>query len=217
MATIVAPSILAADFARLHEAIDLVNRSEAAWVHCDVMDGHFVPNISYGFPVIESIRPLTDKELDVHLMISEPDRYLAAFAQAGADRLTVHAEACTHLDRSLHAIHELGIKNGVALNPHTPVSVLKHVLPVTDLVLIMSVNPGFGGQKFLPYAVDKVVELRQTIDAIGSDTLIEVDGGVNAYTGAQLVQAGADALVAGSYVFNHADPAGAIRGLYVLE
>ncbi len=217
MSTIVAPSLLAANFARLHEAMDLINRSEANWLHLDVMDGHFVPNISFGIPVIEAIRPLSTKPFDVHLMISEPDRYLEAFRAAGADRLTVHLEACQHLDRTLAEIRRLGMANGVALNPHTPVAGLRHLLPSIDLVLIMSVNPGFGGQKFIPYSLQKVAELRQMIDEAGCGTLIEIDGGVNAETGRALVAAGADVLVAGSYVFGHARPEEAISGLAALQ
>ncbi len=217
MSTIVAPSILAADFARLHRAISIIDQSDAGWVHIDVMDGHFVPNISLGFPIIRSIRPLTDKPFDVHLMIQHPDQYIEAFKEAGADRITVHAEACAHLDRTLAAIREMGLKNGVALNPHTPISLLQHVLPYTDLVLIMSVNPGFGGQAFIPYSLEKVGRLRLEIDRQGLDTLIEVDGGVNMETGKELVKAGVDVLVAGSFVFKHEHPVDAISGLHRLS
>jgi len=210
--TIVAPSILSADFLRLGEAIHMVEESEAEWVHCDIMDGHFVPNISYGIPVVKAVRPATKKVVDCHLMIEHPELYVGAFAEAGADMITVHQEACTHLDRQVAQIHDLGCKAGVALNPATPVETLVDILHAVDMVLIMSVNPGFGGQKFIPRALDKVRRLR----AIAPDLLIQVDGGVNAETGAQLVAAGADVLVAGSYVFGAAEPKEAIHSLYTL-
>ena len=210
--TIVAPSILSADFLRLGEAIHMVEESEAEWVHCDIMDGHFVPNISYGIPVVKAVRPATKKVVDCHLMIEHPELYVGAFADAGADMITVHQEACTHLDRQVAQIHDLGCKAGVALNPATPVETLVDILHAVDMVLIMSVNPGFGGQKFIPRALDKVRRLR----ALAPDLLIQVDGGVNAETGAQLVAAGAKVLVAGSYVFGAAEPREAIHSLYVL-
>lgn len=210
--TIVAPSILSADFLRLGEAIHMVEESEAEWIHCDIMDGHFVPNISYGIPVVKAVRPATKKVVDCHLMIEHPELYVGAFADAGADMITVHQEACTHLDRQVAQIHDLGCKAGVALNPATPVETLVDILHAVDMVLIMSVNPGFGGQKFIPRALDKVRRLR----ALAPDLLIQVDGGVNAETGAQLVAAGADVLVAGSYVFGAAEPREAIHSLYVL-
>lgn len=210
--TIVAPSILSADFLRLGEAIHMVEESEAEWVHCDIMDGHFVPNISYGIPVVKAVRPATKKVVDCHLMIEHPELYVGAFADAGADMITVHQEACTHLDRQVAQIHDLGCKAGVALNPATPVETLVDILHAVDMVLIMSVNPGFGGQKFIPRALDKVRRLR----ALAPDLLIQVDGGVNAETGAKLVAAGADVLVAGSYVFGAAEPREAIHSLYVL-
>ncbi len=210
--TIVAPSILSADFLRLGEAIHMVEESEAEWVHCDIMDGHFVPNISYGIPVVKAVRPATKKVVDCHLMIEHPELYVGAFAGAGADMITVHQEACTHLDRQVAQIHDLGCKAGVALNPATPVETLVDILHAVDMVLIMSVNPGFGGQKFIPRALDKVRRLR----ALAPDLLIQVDGGVNAETGAQLVAAGADVLVAGSYVFGAAEPREAIHSLYTL-
>ncbi len=210
--TIVAPSILSADFLRLGEAIHMVEESEAEWVHCDIMDGHFVPNISYGIPVVKAVRPATKKVVDCHLMIEHPELYVGAFADAGADMITVHQEACVHLDRQVAQIHDLGCKAGVALNPATPVETLVDILHAVDMVLIMSVNPGFGGQKFIPRALDKVRRLR----ALAPDLLIQVDGGVNAETGAQLVAAGADVLVAGSYVFGAAEPKEAIHSLYVL-
>lgn len=210
--TIVAPSILSADFLRLGEAIHMVEESEAEWVHCDIMDGHFVPNISYGIPVVKAVRPATKKVVDCHLMIEHPELYVGAFADAGADMITVHQEACVHLDRQVAQIHDLGCKAGVALNPATPVETLVDILHAVDMVLIMSVNPGFGGQKFIPRALDKVRRLR----ALAPDLLIQVDGGVNAETGAQLVAAGADVLVAGSYVFGAAEPKEAIHSLYLL-
>ncbi len=210
--TIVAPSILSADFLRLGEAIHMVEESEAEWVHCDIMDGHFVPNISYGIPVVKAVRPATKKVVDCHLMIEHPELYVGAFADVGADIITVHQEACTHLDRQVAQIHDLGCKAGVALNPATPVEALVDILHAVDMVLIMSVNPGFGGQKFIPRALDKVRRLR----ALAPDLLIQVDGGVNAETGAQLVAAGADVLVAGSYVFGAAEPKEAIHSLYTL-
>lgn len=210
--TIVAPSILSADFLRLGEAIHMVEESEAEWVHCDIMDGHFVPNISYGIPVVKAVRPATKKVVDCHLMIEHPELYVGAFADAGADMITVHQEACVHLDRQVAQIHDLGCKAGVALNPATPVETLVDILNAVDMVLIMSVNPGFGGQKFIPRALDKVRRLR----ALAPHLLIQVDGGVNAETGAQLVAAGADVLVAGSYVFGAAEPREAIHSLYVL-
>lgn len=210
--TIVAPSILSADFLRLGEAIQMVEESEAEWVHCDIMDGHFVPNISYGIPIVRAVRPATKKVVDCHLMIEHPELYVEAFAAAGADMITVHQEACVHLNRQVAQIHDLGCKAGVALNPATPVETLVDILHAVDMVLIMSVNPGFGGQKFIPRALDKVRRLR----ALAPDLLIQVDGGVNAETGAKLVAAGADVLVAGSYVFGAEEPREAIHSLYVL-
>ena len=210
--TIVAPSILSADFLHLGEAIRLVEESEAEWVHCDIMDGHFVPNISYGIPIVKAVRPATKKVVDCHLMIEHPELYVEAFAAAGADMITVHQEACVHLDRQVAQIHDLGCKAGVALNPATPVETLVDILHAVDMVLIMSVNPGFGGQKFIPRALDKVRRLR----ALAPDLLIQVDGGVNAETGAELVAAGADVLVAGSYVFGAEEPREAIHSLYTL-
>lgn len=210
--TIVAPSILSADFLRLGEAIQMVEESEAEWVHCDIMDGHFVPNISYGIPIVKAVRPATKKVVDCHLMIEHPELYVEAFAAAGADMITVHQEACVHLDRQVAQIHDLGCKAGVALNPATPVETLVDILHAVDMVLIMSVNPGFGGQKLIPRALDKVRRLR----ALAPDLLIQVDGGVNAETGAQLVAAGANVLVAGSYVFGAAEPREAIHSLYTL-
>ena len=210
--TIVAPSILSADFLRLGEAIHMVEESEAEWVHCDIMDGHFVPNISYGIPIVRAVRPATKKVVDCHLMIEHPELYVEVFAAAGADMITIHQEACVHLDRQVAQIHDLGCKAGVALNPATPVETLVDILHAVDMVLIMSVNPGFGGQKFIPRALDKVRRLR----ALAPDLLIQVDGGVNAETGEQLVAAGANVLVAGSYVFGAKEPKEAIHSLYTL-
>ncbi|MGV0753520.1 ribulose-phosphate 3-epimerase [Empedobacter brevis] len=203
---IVAPSILAADFGNLAKDIEMVNNSQAEWFHLDVMDGVFVPNISYGMPIIEKINSLTDKVLDVHLMIVDPDRYISTFKQVGADILTVHYEACTHLHRTIQAIKAEGMKAGVALNPHTPVSVLEDVISDVDLVLIMSVNPGFGGQKFIENTYNKVAKLKQMIHEAGANVIIEIDGGVGVQNASKLVEAGADALVAGSAIFNAENP-----------
>jgi ribulose-phosphate 3-epimerase len=203
---IIAPSILAADFGNLAKDIDMVNNSQAEWFHLDVMDGVFVPNISYGMPIIDKINSLTDKVLDVHLMIVDPDRYISDFKKVGADILTVHYEACTHLHRTIQAIKAEGMKAGVALNPHTPVSVLEDIINDLDLVLIMSVNPGFGGQKFIENTYNKVSKLKQMITEAGADVIIEIDGGVGVQNASKLIEAGADALVAGSAVFNAENP-----------
>lgn len=210
---IIAPSILASDFSRLGEAIELINRSEADWVHCDVMDGRFVPNISFGFPIIEAVKQVAQKPLDVHLMIEEPERYIQDFKKAGADHLTVHVEATRHLDRTVRAIREADMQVGVALNPATSVDTVQHVLPFVDMVLLMTVNPGFGGQSFLPYVLEKVQLVRQMIALSASTCRIEVDGGIDAETAPQVLRAGADILVAGSYVFKADDPAATIAGL----
>lgn len=208
---LLAPSILAADFANLQRDIELINASDADWFHLDVMDGVFVPNISFGMPVIQAIAQHATKPLDVHLMIVDPDRYIDAFQALGADVLTVHYEACTHLHRSLQAIRAAGMKAGVALNPHTPVDGLKDVLDELDLVCLMSVNPGFGGQKFIQRTYQKVRELRAMLDAVQSKALIEIDGGVGNGNWKQLVDAGANVLVAGSSTFNAENPLEAIR------
>ena len=213
---IIAPSLLAADFLHLGKACDMLNESEAEWFHLDVMDGSFVPNISFGLPIIEQIRKATTKICDVHLMIVEPEKYIAAFKKAGADILTVHQEACHHLHSTLQQIKAQGMKAGVALNPATPVSVLKDVIKDIDLVCIMSVNPGFGGQKFIEHTYDKVRALKQIITEAGASTLIEIDGGVTEHNAAALVQAGADVLVAGTTVFKALDPIQMIATLKTL-
>ena len=210
---IISPSLLSADFGNLNADIEMINRSEADYLHIDVMDGVFVPNISFGFPVLKYVKAVTEKPLDVHLMIVEPQKFTNEVAATGAEIMTVHLEACYHLDRVIHQIHEAGMKAGVSLNPATPVCLLKDVIKDIDLVLLMSVNPGFGGQKFIPYVLDKVAELRAMIDNTGANTIIEVDGGVNLTTGAQLAAAGADMLVAGSFVFGADDPLATISAL----
>ncbi len=216
MSVIIAPSILSCDFGNLERDFQLINESQADWFHVDVMDGVFVPNISFGFPIIEALKKVAKKPLDVHIMIANPDDFIEQFAKSGADILTVHYEACPHLHRTIAGIKQAGMKAGVALNPHTPVNVLENVIADLDLVLIMSVNPGFGGQKFITQAVEKVRQVKTLIQASGSKALIEVDGGVNTTTGADLVAAGADALVAGSFVFNNPDPTAVIASLKAL-
>ena len=191
----------------------MLNQSQAEWIHLDIMDGLFVPNISFGLPVVQAIRKATTKTLDVHLMIEQPERYITAFADAGADILTLHYEASRHLHRAMQQIRDAGMRAGVVLNPHTPVELLQDLLPYLDLVLLMSVNPGFGGQKFIPQILDKTVRLKKMIEKRGLDVLIEVDGGVNAETARQLFDVGADALVAGSYVFGSDDPQQTIQQL----
>lgn len=211
--TIIAPSILAADFGNLQRDIEMINNSRADWFHLDVMDGVFVPNISFGMPVIKSIAKYAKKPLDVHLMIVDPDRYITTFADLGADILSVHYEACTHLHRTLQAIKAEGMQAGVAINPHTNVFLLEDTIMDIDLVCLMSVNPGFGGQSFIENTFKKVKQLRKIIEANGASTKIEIDGGVTDKNAKQLVEVGADVLVAGSYVFGASDPSKTITDL----
>ena len=210
---IIAPSLLAADFLNLHEACSMLNRSEAEWLHLDIMDGRFVPNISFGLPVITSIKKATNKIFDVHLMIEEPEKFTPAFKAAGADILPIHVEACNHLHRNLEQIRSLNMKAGVALNPHTPISQIEEVLSDADLVCIMTVNPGFGGQKFITSMLSKIERLKNAIIKQNSKALIEIDGGVTLDNAEAIVKAGADILVAGSTIFNSADPEGVILQL----
>lgn len=217
MSHLIAPSLLASDFTKLGETANMLNESQADWYHLDVMDGVFVPNISFGLPVISALRPLSEKVFDVHLMIVQPERYISDFKQAGADILTVHYEASTHLHRTLSAIRNEGMRAGVALNPHTPVHLLQDVIEDIDLICLMAVNPGFGGQSFIENTYFKVEHLRQLIDESGCEAKIEIDGGVNSENAGRLLDAGADVLVAGSFVFRSDNPSETIKQLKAIE
>lgn len=213
MATIISPSLLAADFTDLRHEVEMINKSDADWLHLDIMDGTFVPNISFGFPVIDAVAKICKKPLDVHFMIEHPERYVQRTAKTGAMMMNVHYEACVHLHRTVQEIHDAGMKAGVTLNPSTPVCLLEDILNDVDMVLLMSVNPGFGGQKFIEGTIDKLRALREMVDRTNSRALIQIDGGVQAETAPRLVEAGADVLVSGSYVFKAADPIRTIHDL----
>lgn len=212
----IAPSLLSADFLHLQRDVEMLNESEADWLHLDIMDGVFVPNISFGFPVIEAVRNVSQKPLDVHMMIVEPQKFIKEVAAAGAYLMNVHYEACVHLHRTIHAIKDAGMKAGVTLNPHTPVELLEDIIADVDMVLLMSVNPGYGAQRFIEHSVTKTARLKQLILSKGLDTLIQVDGGVNMETGKRLLTAGADVLVAGNFVFSASDPKQVIHELKML-
>lgn len=213
MKHLIAPSLLSANFMSLRQDVEMINNSEADWLHLDIMDGVFVPNISFGFPVLAGLKNACTKKLDVHLMIVEPQKFIHEVASIGAYMMNVHYEACTHLHRTIGAIKEAGMKAGVTLNPHTPVSLLEDIIQDLDMVLLMSVNPGYGGQKFITHTLEKTKALKEMINRKGLDTLIEIDGGVNLQTGKQLIDAGADVLVAGSFVFKAQDPIQTIHEL----
>lgn len=217
MKQLIAPSLLAADFMNLQRDVEMINQSEADWLHLDIMDGVFVPNISFGFPILKGLKKICRKPMDVHLMIVEPHKFIREVAETGAYLMNVHYEACTHLHRTIAGIHEAGMKAGVTLNPHSPVGLLEDIVQDVEVVMLMSVNPGYGGQKFIEHTVEKTRQLREMIDRKGLNTLIEIDGGVNFETGKRLLDAGADVLVAGSFVFSAADPVSVIKELKALE
>ena len=217
MIQFIAPSLLAADFMNLQRDVEMINQSEADWLHLDIMDGVFVPNISFGFPVLKGLKKICRKPMDVHLMIVEPHKFIREVAETGAYLMNVHYEACTHLHRTIAGIHEAGMKAGVTLNPHSPVSLLEDIVQDVDVVMLMSVNPGYGGQTFIEHTVEKTRQLREMIDRKGLNTLIEIDGGVNLETGKRLLEAGADVLVAGSFVFKAPDPNAIIKELKMLN
>lgn len=217
MNPIISPSLLASDFGNIQSEVEMLNRSEADWIHCDVMDGRFVPNISFGMPVLKAIQKHAQKPLDVHLMILEPEKYVEEFKNLGAEIISVHIEACPHLHRNVQQIKSLGCKAGVAINPHTPISALSDIIADIDLVCLMSVNPGFGAQKFIPRTFSKIAELRELISSRSSEALIEIDGGVNKDNALPLLEAGADVLVAGNFVFSSPDPLETIQNLKSLS
>lgn len=217
MKQLIAPSLLAADFMNLQRDVEMINQSEADWLHLDIMDGVFVPNISFGFPVLKGLKKICRKPMDVHLMIVEPHKFIREVAETGAYLMNVHYEACTHLHRTIAGIHEAGMKAGVTLNPHSPVSLLEDIVQDVDVVMLMSVNPGYGGQTFIEHTVEKTRQLREMIDRKGLNTLIEIDGGVNLETGKRLLEAGTDVLVAGSFVFKAPDPNAIIKELKMLN
>lgn len=217
MKQLIAPSLLAADFMNLQRDVEMINQSEADWLHLDIMDGVFVPNISFGFPILKGLKKICRKPMDVHLMIVEPHKFIREVAETGAYLMNVHYEACTHLHRTIAGIHEAGMQAGVALNPHSPISLLEDIIQDVDVVMLMSVNPGYGGQTFIEHTVEKTRRLREMIDQKGLNTLIEIDGGVNLETGKRLLEAGADVLVAGSFVFKATDPKAIIKELKMLD
>lgn len=217
MKQLIAPSLLAADFMNLQRDVEMINQSEADWLHLDIMDGVFVPNISFGFPILKGLKKICRKPMDVHLMIVEPHKFIREVAETGAYLMNVHYEACTHLHRTIAGIHEAGMQAGVTLNPHSPISLLEDIIQDVDVVMLMSVNPGYGGQAFIEHTVEKTRRLREMIDRKGLNTLIEIDGGVNLETGKRLLEAGADVLVAGSFVFKATDPKAIIKELKMLD